>query len=169
MLRQFFPKEQYESTYDIPWEMWYKRGIRGVIFDVDNTLVPHGKPADERAIKLVETLRALGLQVYLMSNNKERRVASFAKQVNAPYIYSAWKPLVKNYNKAMTMMGTSHETTLFVGDQVFTDIFGANRAKMTSILVSPIHPREEIQIVLKRFLESVVLYFYKKPKREKKG
>ena len=60
------------------------------------------------------------------------------------------------------MMGTNHNTTLFVGDQLFTDVFGANRTGIPTILVKPINPKEEIQIVLKRYLERVVLHFYKK-------
>ncbi len=62
-------------------------------------------------------------------------------------------------------MGTEAENTLFVGDQLFTDIYGANRAGIRSILVSPIHPKEEIQIVLKRFLERPVLWAYERSSR----
>lgn len=70
-------------------------------------------------------------------------------------------------------MGTRRETTVFVGDQIFTDVYGANRAGILSYLVKPIHPREEIQIMVKRYFEAVVLYFYKrkikKTKQNKKG
>ena len=64
-------------------------------------------------------------------------------------------------------MKTSKENTLFVGDQLFTDVWGAKRTGMKSILVKPIHPKEEIQIVLKRYLEKIVLFFYKRSKKEK--
>ncbi len=57
-------------------------------------------------------------------------------------------------------MGTGPETTLFVGDQLFTDVWGAKRAGIYACLVKPIHPKEEIQIVLKRYLERIVLFFY---------
>ena len=60
----------------------------------------------------------------------------------------------------MQQMGTNEKNTLFVGDQIFTDVWGANKAGIYSILVKPIHPKEEIQIVLKRILEKVVLFFY---------
>ena len=62
----------------------------------------------------------------------------------------------------MEQMHTGADTTLFVGDQLFTDIYGAKRAGIRTILVKPIHPKEEIQIVLKRYLEKIVLYFYQK-------
>lgn len=162
ILEQFYPKEWLDSTYEISWENWYEKGIRGVIFDVDNTLVPHGAPADERALALFKQFHAMGMKTCLLSNNKEPRVVSFAKQVDSPYIYKAGKPGVKNYYRAMELMGTEKSQTLFVGDQLFTDVYGANRAGIYGILVKPIHPKEEIQIVLKRRLEAIVLYFYKK-------
>ena len=65
-----------------------------------------------------------------------------------------------NYKKAMEKMGTDRGNTLFVGDQLFTDIWGAKKAGIRTFLVKPIHPKEEIQIVLKRYLEKIVLYFY---------
>lgn len=162
MFRAFYPKDYVDSAYVIPYEEFYGKGIRGIIFDVDNTLVPHGAPADTRAIALFEQLRKLGFATCLMSNNKEPRVAPFAGQVKSRYIYKAGKPAVKGYRKAMAIMGTTEKTTLFVGDQLFTDVYGANRTGIYGILVKPIHPKEEIQIVLKRYLERMVLYFYRR-------
>lgn len=167
ILEQFYPKEWLESTYLIPWEKWKEKGIRGAIFDVDNTLVPHDAPADKQAIELFERLHAMGIKTCLLSNNKEPRVAAFAAQVSSPYIYKAGKPSTKNYLKAMEWMGTDTDTTLFVGDQLFTDVYGANRCGIYGILVKPINPKEEIQIVLKRYLEAVVLHFYRKQIKHK--
>lgn len=162
MLERFYPKEWVDSTYEIDWESWYKKGIRGAVFDIDNTLVPHGAPADDRARELFARLHAMGMKTCLLSNNKEPRVKPFAEQVDSPYIYKAGKPFVKNYKKAMKLMGTDEKNTIFVGDQLFTDVYGANRSGMYGILVKPINPKEEIQIVLKRYLEAIVLYFYRK-------
>lgn len=164
ILEPFYPKEWVDSTYVIDWEGWRRKGIRGAIFDIDNTLVPHDAPADERAISLFKRLHGLGIRTYLLSNNKEPRVKAFAQQVQSPYIYKAGKPGVKNYNRAVEAMGLRREEVLFVGDQLFTDVYGANRAGIYGILVKPINPKEEIQIVLKRYLEAVVLYFYKRKK-----
>ena len=162
ILEQFYPREWLNSTYEIPWEQWQKKGIRGVIFDIDNTLVEHGAPADKRAVELFERLRGLGIKTCLLSNNKEPRVASFAAAVHSSYIYKAGKPGRKNYLRAMELMGTDRKTTLFVGDQLFTDVYGANRCGIYGILVKPINPREEIQIVLKRYLEAPISHCYKK-------
>ena len=149
MFQCFYPGKIEDSTYVIPYENWKKMGIQGIIYDIDNTLVPHGAPADERAIKLFEHLKELG-------------VKSFADQVKSPYIYKGGKPGAKGYKKAMGIMGTDIKTALFVGDQLFTDILGANRLGIQTVLVKPINPKEEIQIVLKRYLEKPVLYCYRK-------
>ncbi len=167
MLKTFYPDDYIASTYVIPFEELYKKGYRGLIFDIDNTLVPHGAPADERAITLFERLRKIGFDTCLISNNQESRVKPFADRVGSKYVFDAHKPSTKNYKKAMGLMKTSKENTLFVGDQLFTDVWGAKRTGMKSILVKPIHPKEEIQIVLKRYLEKIVLFFYKRSKKEK--
>ena len=133
-----------------------------VFSDIDNTLVPHGAPADERAIALFERLRGIGYQVMLLSNNKEPRVKMFNDSVKAKYIFKAGKPGRAGYERAMRELNTTPENTLFVGDQLFTDVWGAKKAGIVTYLVKPIHPKEEIQIVLKRYLEKIVLYFYHK-------
>jgi len=160
MFKAFYPSEYVESAYGIPYEALYEKGYRGIIFDVDNTLVPHGAPADRQAIALFERLKKIGFSTCILSNNKEPRVSPFANRVGSPYIFKGGKPSVKGYGRAMEVMGTKKENTLFIGDQLFTDVWGANRSGIYSILVKPINPKEEIQIVLKRYLEAVVLWFY---------
>lgn len=166
MFNKFFPDEYMASTYVISFEKLFEEGYRGVIFDIDNTLVPHGAPADERAKKLFARLENIGFQSCLLSNNQEPRVKMFNQDIQTNYIYNAHKPSKKNYVKAMEKMGTNKENTLFVGDQLFTDVWGAKRAGIRNILVKPIHPKEEIQIVLKRYLERIVLFFYKKEQKK---
>jgi len=156
-----YPGEYLNSTYSIDFEKLYKEGYRGIIFDIDNTLVPHGAPADERAISLFTHLKKLGFSCILLSNNKEPRVKLFHDAVQVPYIYKAGKPKPAGYRRAMERMGTDTTNTIFIGDQIFTDVCGANLAGIRTILVKPIHPKEEIQIVLKRYLEAVILFFYK--------
>ena len=121
MIQQFYPDEWLDSAYVIDYEKLYKEGYRGLIFDIDNTLVPHGAPADERAIALFKRLREIGFSCCLLSNNKEPRVKMFNEKIGVSYIFKAG-----------------------------------------NILVKPINPKEEIQIVLKRRLEWIILYFYKK-------
>lgn len=160
MLQRFYPDEYMDSAYQIEFARLYQEGYRGVIFDIDNTLVPHGAPADEQAKALFGQLKELGYQCCLLSNNKEPRVKMFNDEVQVQYIFKAGKPRVSGYERAMELMGTDKGNTLFVGDQIFTDVYGAKRAGLRTILTRPIHPKEEIQIVLKRYLEKVVLFFY---------
>lgn len=164
MFDRFFPDEYVASTYVIPFEKLYQEGYRGIIFDIDNTLVPHGAPADKRAKELFARLEKIGFSSCLLSNNKEPRVKMFNEEIGTLYICNAHKPMVKNYVHAVDLMNTEIRTTIFVGDQLFTDVWGAKRAGIRNILVKPIYPKEEIQIVLKRYLEKIVLYFYKKKK-----
>ena len=163
-----FPDAMEKSAYDIDYEKLYKAGYRGLIFDIDNTLVEHGAPADMRAIELFLRLKALGFKICLVSNNKEPRVKSFNDEVKACYIYKAGKPMRKGYIRAMEIMETDKTNTVSVGDQIFTDTIGASNAGIKSILVGKIARHEEIQIILKRFLEFFVLLFYKLSGKSKK-
>lgn len=156
-MKRFYPTEYAGSVYEIDFDALYQSGMRGILFDIDNTLVPHGKPADTRAIALMKRIKEIGFQTCLISNNGRNRVQAFAEQVDTTYIFGALKPRRKNYRKAMEAMGTSRENTIFIGDQLFTDIWGANRTGIRSILVEPIHKSEEVQIVWKRKLERWVL------------
>ena len=167
MAKGLFPDAREASTYDIPVEKLYELGFRGMIFDIDNTLVPHGAPADDKAVAFFARLKDLGMDACLLSNNKEPRVKMFNEPIGVHYIYKAGKPGIGNYKKAMQLMGTDETNTVFVGDQIFTDVWGANRAGVKSILVKPINPKEEIQIVLKRIIEKPVLAAYKLSGRSK--
>ena len=160
MSKFLFPTEYYDSTYSIDFEHYYRLGYRAVLFDIDNTLVPHDFPSDERSEELLHRLMTIGFRVCFVSNNKEPRVASFNEKIGAEYVFKAGKPKNTGYKKAMEMLGTTRGTTLFVGDQLYTDIWGANRAGIHSILVKPIDKHEEIQIVLKRFIEKPFLWLW---------
>ena len=161
MLQQFYPDHEADSAYGIDYKTLYRKGYRGIIFDIDNTLVTHGAPANEKAKKLFAHLHELGFATCLISNNQEPRVKPFADAVQSMYIYDAHKPSTKNYEKAMERMHTDKKNTIFIGDQMFTDVFGANRTGIPSIMVKKIHWKEEIQIVLKRRLEAIVLIGYR--------
>lgn len=89
MLERFYPGECQDSAYRIDFEALYAQGYRGVIFDIDNTLVPHGAPADERAIRFFERLKATGFDACLLSNNQYERVASFNEKIKVHFIENA--------------------------------------------------------------------------------
>lgn len=162
MFNKFYPDAYKNSAYEIDYNELYQKGYRAILFDIDNTLVPHGAPADQKAIELFDMLHRIGFTTRLLSNNKEPRVKSFADQVQSDYCYKAGKPSSKNYLNSMKILKTNQKNTLFIGDQIFTDILGAKNAGIKTILVRPIDKREEIQIVLKRIPEKLILFFYKK-------
>lgn len=164
MFKNLYPDVYEDSTYEIDWDSYFNQGIRGVIFDIDNTLVPHGAPAMEQAITFFEKLHNMGMDTCLISNNQEPRVKPFADAVQSKYIFNAHKPSSKNYIKAMELMNTNRESTLFVGDQIFTDIWGANRTGIRTVMVKQIDKKEEIQIVLKRIPEKFILWRWRKRK-----
>lgn len=164
-LERFYPERMENSVYRIDFEALYREGYRAVIFDIDNTLVPHGAPATKEAVRFFNKLRKTGFQTCLLSNNKKARIEPFAEAVGSPYIENAHKPSVRNYRKACSMMGVSEDQAVFVGDQLFTDVYGAKKAGIYHILVKPIHPKEEIQIVLKRRLEKIVLSSWKNSRK----
>lgn len=165
-LERFYPDEWLPSAYAVDYRRLYDEGYRGVIYDIDNTLVEHGAPADERSVRLFAELREIGFSTCLLSNNRKQRVAGFASSVGSDFIYLANKPAVKNYVRACERMGVRTDQAVLIGDQLFTDVWGAKRAGIANILVQPLNPKEEIQIVLKRRLEWIVLRSFKKRMRE---
>ena len=167
MFEAFYPDYWCRSTYDIDFQKLSDGGVRGIIFDIDNTLVPHGAPADERAEALFAKLKEIGLHSCLVYNNRRRRVEMFNRNIGTDIVCLANKPFKGGYIRAMEKMGTDAESTVCIGDQLFTDIWGANRIGIRSILVSPINPKEEIQIILKRLPERAVLRRFRKTAAEK--
>ena len=160
---RFYPTEYYDSAYNIDYEGLYEQGYRGLIYDLDNTLVKHGAMPDKSALELMDRLKGIGFKIAFLSNNKEQRVKDFNEPIGAKYLYKAGKPKASGYLAAVEKMGCRAEEAVFVGDQVFTDIWGANRAGIRSCLVMPIDTStDEIQIVLKRKLEKIVLKSYLK-------
>ncbi len=151
--RQLYPKKVIASVYGLDWEKLSQR-YRGVIFDIDNTLVPQDAPADGKAVRLFQEIHGRQMKTMVVSNNKKPRVKAFADKVGTGYIYKAGKPGKSGYEAAMKRMGTSREDTLFIGDQIFSDIWGANRVGMDTALTEPIdRTTDEIQVTVKRWFE----------------
>ena len=135
MFKLFYPHEYVESVFTINYEELYNSGYRGIIFDIDNTLVPHGEDSTPKIDKLFKYINNIGFKTLILSNNNEERVTRFLINIDSMYICDAEKPKKENYLKAVQKLDMQKEKTVFVGDQVFTDILGANRAKIDNILV----------------------------------
>lgn len=161
--KSLLPSAYAPSIYGYDFQKAYDAGKRVILFDIDNTLVPHGAPADERAKEFFASLKKMGFSLCAVSNNREPRVKLFCDAAGVPYVYKAGKPKKDGYLKGVRMFGYDPSEALFFGDQIFTDIWGANRAGIDSVLVKPIDlSSDEIQIRLKRHLEkSVVRSFFR--------
>ena len=162
-ISNLFPDKYVSSAYDIDYTGLYESGYRGIIYDIDNTLVEHNAPGDEKAAALVARLHTIGFKVMVLSNNKEPRVKSFAEACGMDsYVYKGNKPAKSGYVRAMEQMGCTTDNTLFVGDQIFTDIWGAKRLGILSYMTEPVRKwHEEPQIILKRIIEMPILFLYR--------
>ena len=128
------------DIYEITGVALERRGIKLLLADLDNTLVPYGVPLpDERLKAWRDELRAHGVTLFILSNNRhESRPRTFAQGLDVPYIGHAGKPKTPSFYRAMEQMGVTREQTAIVGDQIFTDTLGANNAGVTPLLVRPI-------------------------------
>ncbi len=160
MFKKFYPCEYVESVFSIDYEKLYRKGYRGILFDIDNTLVPHGADSTKEVDELFRTLHRLGFQTLLLTNNDEERVRRFLKNIDSPYICDAQKPAAEGYLKALDMLKLKKEETVLIGDQIFTDIYGANKSGMDNILVRFIGYDVETKIGIRRNLEKIVLKMY---------
>lgn len=164
MFKMFYPYEYVDSVFSINYNELYKKGYRGIIFDIDNTLVHHGDDSTKEIDDLFRVIQNIGFKTLLLSNNNEQRVKRFLNNIDSLYIFDAQKPSVYNYLKAVEIMNIKKEETIFVGDQIFTDILGANRSGIANILVKYIRAKEETKIGKRRQLEKIILKFYKRNK-----
>lgn len=162
MLERFYPDRLEKSTYDIDFAKLFADGKRGILFDIDNTLVEHGEDSDPRSESLFKRLHSMGFKTCFISNNDEERVKRFNKRIGSDYVYKAGKPSRKGYLEGIRLMGVSTDEAVFIGDQLFTDIYGARRAGIDNICVAPISKKEAFQIVLKRKLEKIVMWSYRR-------
>ena len=160
MFKKFYPYERAESVFAIDYNKLYEKGYRGLIFDIDNTLVPHGKDSTPQVDELFAVIKNAGLKTLLLSNNDEPRVKRFLKNIDSLYICDAEKPAKEGYIKALEMLGFDKNETICIGDQVFTDIYGANRCGIPNILVDYIKKPGETKIGIRRHLEIIVLKIY---------
>ena len=156
-MRNLLPTLYMPSTYDIDYEDMYSRGFRGILFDIDNTLVGHNAPQDDRSMALLKRLGEIGYKCAVVSNNGYERVSSFADPAGMFYVYKAGKPLGRGYRQAIEDMGLKPDEVFCVGDQIFTDVWGANRAGLMNILVKPLGRDIGFHIYLKRIIEKPIM------------
>ena len=161
MFRNFYPWEYSKSVFDIDYKKLYRQGYRGIIFDVDNTLVHHGDDSTPEVDQLFRTLHEIGFKTFLLTDNNEERVKRFIRNIDTQYLCEAGKPDPSCYRKALEALNMDRSQVVCIGDQIFLDILGANRAGIASILVHFIWLPSETKIGKRRQLEKVILWFYR--------
>ena len=150
----FLPTVAVENVTDITPELIVSMGARAIILDVDNTLATHGSPVPfAGSVEWAHAMRKAGIKVVIMSNNVKERVAPFAEKYELPFLCMALKPLPFAYWRAARFLGVPLREAVAVGDQVFTDILGANLAFMKSILLVPPDPESSLSFRVRRRLE----------------
>lgn len=150
----FRPTVSVERVTDITPELVRAMGADTLLLDVDNTLAAHGSPEPfPGSVAWTHTMRSAGIQIIIVSNNYAHRVAPFAEQYGLPFLCRAFKPLPSGYHRAAAVMKAKRRQTVVVGDQIFTDVLGANLSGMKSILLMPVIPEDSWSFRVRRRLE----------------
>lgn len=157
-MKNLYPSAMADRVYRITPQLLKSWGVRGLILDIDNTLTTHDNPIpDEGVADWLAQNRREGIQMIVLSNNKPHRVEPFAKILGLDYIADGAKPLKKGYQRCARALQIPCEQLCMVGDQIFTDIWGARRAGCRAVLVSPIQREGMLFFRFKRLLERIVL------------
>lgn len=166
----FFPDVYAKNIYKINYQKLKEKGIKCLIFDLDNTLVPirSTKPTKENK-ELLAYLDDLEFKVILMSNSGKKRVEPFKEELNIDSSYSSLKPLKRKYKKILKIYNYKDVEIACIGDQLLTDILGANKMHFTSILVDKLNEEDFIWTKFNRFLENKIIKSFEKKATFKRG
>lgn len=163
VLKQFLPNEHVKSILDISPEELKDRGVKGIITDLDNTLVEWDRPdATPQLIKWFEDIRRHNILVTIVSNNNEERVKAFSDPLKIPFIFRAKKPFAAAFQRAVSQMGIKKEDAVVIGDQLLTDVLGGNLGGFHTILVVPVAQTDGFFTKFNRFVERRILNWFRK-------
>lgn len=158
-----YPKLYLNNVKEITIQLLKENNLKALILDVDNTLIDYDKNILEGAKQWATKLKEDGIKLCIASNsNNKEKVSKVAKELDIPYIYFAKKPAKKGLKKAQSLLEVKAEETALAGDQILTDIIGANRCKMFPILVKPINEKDIFITKIKRPLENIIIKRYEK-------
>jgi HAD superfamily phosphatase (TIGR01668 family) len=163
LLKKLLPSMFINSIYDLQIDQLKKSGIKGIITDLDNTLIEWNRPnATPELVNWFHSLRDSGFRIIVVSNNNHERVRKFAEPHGIPYIPAAKKPMKRAFKEAMRRLELSAHEVVVIGDQLFTDILGGNRLGIYSILVVPIASTDAFITRFNRMMERNVLQWFRK-------
>lgn len=163
MLKKFLPNEYVSSVFDIDPDMLKNKGIKGIITDLDNTLVPWDmKKATPKVIQWFKQMEKHDIKIMIISNNNLERVKIFSEPLGTPYVYSARKPLKRAFKTVAKHMQLQRNEIVMIGDQLLTDVLGGNRAGLYTILVVPIVQTDSKITRINRMIERKILNYMRK-------
>lgn len=170
MFNLLYPRIYVDTLLDIPVEKLRKQNISAFILDLDNTITEWNSNEIRAEVEAwFARIKMEGFKSCILSNNGEHRIRAVADRLDVPFICRAAKPRRSSFNRAVELMGVSAAQTAVVGDQIFTDILGGNRAGLFTILVKPLARREFVGTKINRTLELLILHcLLKKADRRRK-
>jgi len=164
-LKYYLPKDVFKTVFDIDYNKLYEAGKRIILMDIDNTLISYAESAPtEELLRLFYRIKQIGFEIIFISNNHKQRVQKFAATIDAKYINNAMKPFKRGYRHVMKLVKPlGKDKIISIGDQLITDVLGANRFGIDAYLVRPIEVHSEKWYTsLNRKIEA---YVFKKIKR----
>lgn len=163
MLDFLIPNYYFHSIHDVDLTFYVENNIKGILFDIDNTLEPYAtRTPSEKTMNLFRSLKEAGIKTAVISNNHEERVSAFCEPLSVPFSFDSAKPSKKKINMAIEALELKNEDVIIVGDQLFTDIWAGSNSKVRSIFVDKINNSEGFFIKLKRVLEYPIVSFIRK-------
>ena len=165
MIEKLFPDLYVKSIYELPVEMLQNRGIKVLVFDIDNTISPYDlAEPDEETLELFEYFRKKGFKICLLSNNSKKRVTLFNRRLKAAAVYRAGKPGAKKLKAVLDKMGFKAKEAAVIGDQIFTDVLCGHNAGAFAVYSEPICQRDQLVTKVKRPIDGFVINAYKRRK-----
>lgn len=162
MIKILRPDKILEKYQDLDIDKLKAKGISYIFMDIDNTLAPYYESvADDNAIAFINKLTKANIGVYLVSNNHEDRVKTYADSLNLPYHHFSLKPLPFTYLKLLKQLNLKKENVLCMGDQLMTDVIGARLAGLMVYYVKPLVDKDSFSTKINRKIERVIMRNYK--------
>lgn len=154
----YIPDIYQKSIHAINYDLLYSRGIRCLLIDLDNTIVPVTmKETNKKTKELFDSLKSKGFKIIIFSNSNKSRLKPFKEELDVDCWSSVHKPLSGKYKKVMQMYGFQESQIACIGDQLLTDIKGGNKMGLTTILVNPVGVKEPFTTRINRHFEKEIL------------
>ena len=154
MFKKFIPFAHAQSIYEVPSDFYLNNGVKLLLIDLDNTLDSYRcHEPTERAVEKIQSIKETGVQPFIVSNNRERRVKGYADKAGVGCIYSAHKPFSKRIRKFLEEKGVKPKEVMLVGDQLMTDVLAARGAQIRVLLTEKVVKEDQWTTHINRLLD----------------